>query len=185
MPRNLLVYAVLAILAIATWWLARLSEPDQVEQTVAPEHSPDYFSTGYIKIEMNIDGKPKNKVVADKVIHYSDDNTTELQNPLMTIYKVDAPNWMIQSEIGIVPAGGRDMFLKGKVYINREQAEGVKPIMVNTSNLRVNPEQDYAETDEWAELIMPPNRTTGIGMEANFGTPLRIKLLSNVRGRYE
>jgi lipopolysaccharide export system protein LptC len=185
MQKSHYIYVTLAFLVGLSWWLIRLSEPELPVHAVVSAHSADYFSTGYTKIEMNSSGLPKNKVIADKVVHFSDDDTTELQNPLMTIFKQDGPNWVIRSETGIIPAGGRDMFLNGKVFIHRETAPGIKPMKINTSNLRIKPKQDYAETDEWAELIMPPNRTTGIGMQANFGEPLIIKLLSNVRGKYE
>ena len=185
MTRNIQLYGSLLLLTVVSWWLSQHSGSDDIIVSDAPPNSPDYFSTNYSKIEMDTQGMPLNKVVADKVTHFSDDDTTELINPVMTLFKGDAPPWIIRSETGIVPAGGRDLFLNGKVFIDREKAPGYKRIKVITSNLRVKPEQNYAETDEWTELIMPPNRTTGTGMEANFSEPLRIKLLSGVRGRYE
>lgn len=185
MHKNLYVYAVLMVLAIGSWWFFQASTETSSGAKTEPLRGSDYFSTGYSKIEMDANGIPKNKVIADRVVHYTDNDSTELDNPVMTIYKTDAPDWVIRSETGIVPAGGRDMFLNGKVYIQRAKAKGKKPIIINSSNMRVKPEQDYAETDEWAELIMPPNRTTGVGMQANFGEPLRIKLLTKVRGNYE
>jgi lipopolysaccharide export system protein LptC len=75
--------------------------------------------------------------------------------------------------------------LTGKVNVERAKGEGVNQLIINTSNVRVKPETSYAETDEWAELISPPNVTTGTGMKLVFSNPINIKLLANVRGKYE
>ena len=47
-----------------------------------PAHSPDYFSKGYTKWEMNELGTLKNKLLSDEMIHYSDDGTTHMVNPI-------------------------------------------------------------------------------------------------------
>ena len=185
MPRNFFIYIILVALLVVSWRLMLLSEPTLSDRAAVPEHSPDYFSRGYSKVEMDVNGKPKNRIVADKVMHFSDNDTSELERPVMTLYKPDAAPWIIRSETGTVPAGGRDLYLNGKVNIHRKQMANYKTIIINTSNLHVKPEQEYAETNAWTELIMPPNRTTGIGMQANFGGPLLIKLLADVRGKYE
>jgi lipopolysaccharide export system protein LptC len=75
--------------------------------------------------------------------------------------------------------------LNGKAIINRDKAEGSKELTINTSNLRVKIETSYAETDEWAELLSPPNITTGIGMKMTFVAPVHLELLANVKGKYE
>ena len=178
-------FVLISVVAIVSWWMSRLSVSENVKASVVPAQSPDYFSTDYEKVEMDIEGKLKSKVTADKLMHYSETDIAELENPVITMFKPDAPVWVIRSETGTVPAGGRDVFLNGKVFIDRAKAPGFKEIKIITSNLRVKPEQDYAETDEWADLIMLPGRTSGTGMEVTFSTPIHLKLLANVRGRYE
>ncbi len=178
-------FILISVLAIVSWWMSQLSVSEDVKASVVPAQSPDYFSKGYEKIEMDIEGKLKSKVTADELVHYSDTDIAELDNPVITMYKPDAPVWVIRSETGTVPAGGRDVFLNGKVFIDRAKAPGFNQIKIITSNLRVKPEQDYAETDDWADLIMPPDRTSGTGMKVTFSTPIHLELLANVRGRYE
>lgn len=178
-------FVLISVLAIVSWWMSQLSVSEEIKASVVPAQSPDYFSIGYEKIEMDLEGKLKSKVTADKLTHYSDTDIAELNNPVIIMYKPDAPSWVIRSETGTVPAGGREVFLNGKVFIDRAKAPGFRGIKIITSNLRVQPEQDFAETKEWTDIIMPPDRTSGTGMEVTFSTPIHLKLLANVRGRYE
>jgi lipopolysaccharide export system protein LptC len=178
-------FGLISVFALISWWISQISVSENVKASVVPLKSPDYFSVNYEKIEMDLDGKLKSKVIADKLTHYSDTDVAELDRLVMTMYKPDAPVWVIRSETGSVPAGGREVFLNGKVFIDRAKAPGFREIKIITSNLRVKPDQDYAETDEWADLIMPPDRTSGTGMEVTFSAPIHLKFLANVRGRYE
>jgi lipopolysaccharide export system protein LptC len=134
---------------------------------------------------MNELGRLDNKLISDEIIHYSDDSTTHTVNPLMFFYNEKTPPWIIKSETGILSGDGKDLLLNGKVTINRAKAEGVSQLIINTSMLRVKPESSYAETNEWAELISPPNRTTGTGMKMIFAQPIHLELLANVKGKYE
>lgn len=187
MPENnvgLYIYGVL--FAIVSWWLLQLASVDDEE--IALERPPsliDYFSTGYVKWEMDAEGRLKSQLVADTLTHYSNDGTTHLQRPVMTIMNPHVPPWVIQSETGIISSDRELVLMNGKAVAAREAAPGVKGITINSSNLRVQPEINYAETDEWAELLSPPNRTEGIGMKLYYSSPIRIELISKVRGRYE
>jgi len=52
-------------------------------------------------------------------------------------------------------------------------------------SLRVQPEQNYAETDEYVYAESDDNWVESTGMQAWLKKPMRIKLLAKVRGRYE
>lgn len=179
------IYIYLAVIALLSWWLVKLTGVDEIYHAQIPGHSPDYFSKGYIKWEMSELGTLKTQLLADEMIHYSDDGTTHLVNPTMFFHNEKTPPWVVKSETGILSGDGNDLFLNGKVTISREKAEGVTPLIINTSILKVKPRTSYAETNEWAELISPPNRTTGTGMKVTFIQPIHLQLLSNVKGKYE
>jgi lipopolysaccharide export system protein LptC len=177
-------YPTLIMVAAMSWWLLKLTSQDEFGRIVAPAHSPDYFSKGYTKLEMSELGRPKTKLLADEMIHYSDDSTTQMLKPLMTFYNDTVPPWIIKAETGLMSADGKDLLLGGKVYVDRAAAEGVRELKIYTSTLKVKPEISYAETDAWAELISLPNWTTGIGMKLTFAEPIHLELLSHVKGNY-
>lgn len=175
----------MAGLALMSWWLVKLTGLDEINRTQAPPHSADYFSKGYSKWEMNESGTLKSKLLADQMIHYSDDGTTVMFKPLMYSYDEKSPPWVIQSETGLLSSDGKNLLLTGKVTIDRAKGPGFRPLTIHTSNLRVKPENRYAETDAWAELISPPNKTTGTGMKMVYAQPIHLELLAHVKGNYE
>ncbi|MGR9088634.1 MAG: LPS export ABC transporter periplasmic protein LptC [Gammaproteobacteria bacterium] len=179
------IYFNVAGLALASWLLVKFTGVDMVGTEPVPPHSPDFFSNGYTKREMSDSGRLTNKLTADKMTHYSDDGTTHLSNPLIYFYNVTTPPWRVRSEAGVMSADGKDLFLNGTVRVEREKAEGLRPLTINTSNVKVKPEISYAETGEWAELISGSNRTAGTGMKMVFAEPIRLELLADVKGKYE
>lgn len=184
--QNFKLYFYLSVLALLSWVLVELTGGEMISRlSGASPHSPDYFSTGYTKWEMGTDGREKNKLTADKMTHYQDDGTTHLENPVMVFLNDKTPPWVVKSQSGILSADGKVLQLQGKVSVERAGAPGVKQLIINTSNATVNPDTSYAETKEWAELINPPNITTGIGMKLVFKEPIHIQLLADVKGKYE
>jgi len=178
------VYFVLFFLVISSWFLADIFEIKQVTKVKVVDHSPDYFSTGYYKKEMDIRGLIKSELTAEKMIHYGDDETTHLEKPVMTLYNEDIPPWVIRSETAILEADGDHLQLVGKAVISRAGMKKLRPFKMNTSDLRVKLSTSYAETNQWAEIIDDRNRTEGIGVEIVFIDPVRLKFLSRVKGRY-
>ena len=178
-------YLYVAVIALISWCLTKLTGVVDINHEQAPAHSPDYFSKGYTKWEMNEFGALKKKLLADEMIHYSDDGVTHLVNPVMYFINEKTPPWVVKSETGILSSDGKDLLLNGQVTIDRAKAVGVSPLTINTSILRVKPETSYAETNEWAELISLPNKTTGTGMKLTFIEPVHLQLLANVKGKYE
>ena len=179
------LYLYLAGIALMSWALVNLTGVDEFYHGQVPPHSPDYLSKGYTKWEMNELGTLKSQLLADEMVHYSDDSTTHMVNPVIFFYNEKTPPWIIKSETGILSGDGKDLLLNGKVAIDRAKAEGVSQLTINTSVLKVKPETSYAETNEWAELISPPNKTTGTGMKLTYAQPIHLELLANVKGKYE
>ncbi|MDP2902585.1 MAG: LPS export ABC transporter periplasmic protein LptC [Methylovulum sp.] len=179
----------LAIIALISWILLNLTGLDKANRGSLPAHSPDYYSTGYTKWEMSEIGTLKNKLHADKMTHFSDDHTTLMDKPVFFSFsgkkQVDTPPWIIASETGLLAADGKMLLLSGQVTIDRAGSGSIRPVQIKTSNLKVKPDTSYAETDEWAELISIPNRTTGIGMKLIFMQPIHLELFSHVKGKYE
>lgn len=178
-------YLYLALIAILSWWLVKLTGSSEPGLMPVPPHSPDYFSKGYTKWEMDDSGRQKNKLIADEMKHYSDDGTTHLVKPIMAFYNDKTPPWIVKSETGVLSADGKDLLLYGKVYVDRASAPGVRALSIYTTDLKVKPEISYAETEAWAQLTSLPNWTTGYGMKLTFSEPIHLELLSKVKGNYE
>ena len=178
-------YIFLSFIALLSALIANHTEILQVSKKTSPAHSPDYFSLGYMKWQMNEQGTLKSTLFADKITHYSDDCTSHTIKSIMTFYNDKTPPWVITSETGILSADGKNLQLNGQVKIDRAKFKDHCQLTINTRNMKVKPETSYAETQEWAELINYPNKTTGIGMTMTYIEPIHIEFFSNVKGNYD
>ena len=179
------IYVFLAAVALLSWWLAEYSGLVELGKVKKKGRHPDYFSKGYTQWEMDETGKLKSKLVADEMTHYLGFWATYTKKPVMQFNNKTTPPWVIESATSALSRDGKKLLLNGKVTVNRAKAVGVRQLIINSSNLVVNPETSYAETKAWAELISPPNITTGTGMKLTFKEPIHLELLSKVKGKYE
>lgn len=180
-----IIYAFLIFLAVLSWWLAQNTNLIAPSKVTKLGSNPDYFSKGYTKWEMDQTGQLKSKLMAEKMTHYDDYWATHTVKPIIHFFNEKSPPWVIEAETGLMSQDGKELNLTGKVSVNRAKSESVRQLVINTSDVTVNPETSYAETKAWAELISPPHITTGTGMKLTFKEPIRVELLSNVQGQYE
>ncbi|MDT8407736.1 MAG: LPS export ABC transporter periplasmic protein LptC [Methylococcales bacterium] len=182
------IYVYAAVLALLSFWVARLTVDDAKKSGQSAGHVPDYYSIDYEKWEMDGEGQVKSHLKAAKVTHYQDDNTTHFEQPVMLLYDTAVepkPPWQIQAEQGILSADRKQLLLQGQARIQRAAAGKNRALTINTSDLTVLPDEAYAHTQAWAELLSPPHRTEGIGMKLWYEQPVSIELFANVKGHYE
>jgi lipopolysaccharide export system protein LptC len=183
--RSFILYGLAAALAVGSWWWLQLSAPGEGNVVPVEKHSADYYSSGYQKREMDQYGVLKSEIKAAKMVHYSDDGSVHLHSPELSFFNAKRPPWIIKAESGVLSGGGKELWLHGSVLVSRSAAKGGRSITIKTSEVRVQPKTSDAETMQWAELSSPPDVTTGVGLQLHFSDPIRIKLLSKVRGNYE
>lgn len=185
MGTGLRTYLILAFIALASWWFSGLFSIDEMHAGSSPVNAVDYYAN---KVVMNVTdekGVRKHQLEAASMKHFSDRDVTELQKPVITLYNPEKPPWIIRSDTGMVSPDGERIFFGGDVYIDRESTSSLRPIKVITKNLHVEPEKHYAQTDERAKIISQSDRVSGTGMRVLFQNPIKLTLLSKVRGKYE
>jgi lipopolysaccharide export system protein LptC len=182
--KRITIYVVLVLVTLLSWTILQLNKPEQIIENKKPAHNPDFFSTGYSKLELDENGERKSEILASKLIHYHDDETIELDDPILRTFDVNKLSWEIEADNGWLSGHDDQLLLKGNVIISRGELTGHRVIRVKTNNLRVKTKQNYAETDDEVEIFMPPDKTTGVGMQIYFDEPIHLKLLNKVKGRY-
>ncbi len=173
------IVIVLSLLAIGSAWLLnRLSENGSTEISVL-RHDPDNYMHDLTTLTMNKDGSVKNKLYADYMAHYPDDNTIELINPKLEIFRPGKPPTTITAEKGWVTDDNEVILLSGKTRLIQIDAEGIRELEILTSDVRVLMDQEYAETDKPATIIGKKTTINSTGMKAYIGEN-RLELLNNV-----
>jgi len=176
---------ILILLAIGTWWLALIQEEDIDSIDAKPAHKIDYYLKTFDALEMTLSGNKKQRVRAEYMQHFIDDDSTEMTQPVITMYSPNKPNLHIVSETGYISSDGELMLLNGAVNIKREALETASAIEIDTHNLRVQLKDDFAETDELVEIKSGTSIVKGVGLRAHFRAPINIKILNDVKGTYD
>jgi len=172
-----------ALGALTFWVWQQLDEDDGRAMRTRP-HEPDYYIENMVRNTLDETGALENVLYADVVTHYPDDDSTELSRPRMEIYNGKSDPWYVTAESGWVSSGSEVVLLHGEVEIWREDDDGRREFEVLTTELRLLPKEQYAETDDPATITSATTVTKTIGMRANFAHD-RLELLKQVRTRHE
>lgn len=178
--------AILLLLLAAVgsgWLLQRLQEAER-RGARQQGHDPDYFMEHFTQTTMNEQGQMHHRLNAELMLHFPDDDSTELVRPKLEVYNEAPAPWHVTAEKGWVSANKDVVLLTGEVQIWREGEDGQREVEVITRDLRVLPHERYAETDQAATIRAPGTVYHAVGMRANFNED-RLELLNRVRGRHE
>jgi lipopolysaccharide export system protein LptC len=182
--KTLATNLVLVLLALGSWWAAEWLAPKEETPEQPPPGKIDYYSKQIRRTVMDEAGRPKELLLADTLIHYENDNHTELTRPVMTLYSKNAkpgPPWVIHADSALLPGEGETIYLQGEVLVERGADKRGKTVRIETSDARAQPDHDYAETDEHVRVLSEGDTMTGDGGQVWFGDYLRFKMLSNAR----
>ncbi|MGB5736867.1 MAG: LPS export ABC transporter periplasmic protein LptC [Thiohalocapsa sp.] len=181
--RELITGTLLATIALLAWWYGASNKPETLAPTDA-QRKPDFVVEDLNGVTMDLNGRPARLLATPLLRHYPDDESSELDAPVMTVFNPDAPPWVIGSERGWISAGGDELLLQGPVRAERASAPDLAAMVLVTSELLVLPEADYAETDRFAELERGEDWVTATdGMQIWFGEQMRVKLFGRNRTR--
>lgn len=178
----LLALASVLLGGLSFWWVERLGEQDPAQQLAAADQ-PDYYLEEMTRRIMNRDGALQSVLTAERVTHFPADDTTELSHPHMEIYNGGESPWQVVAERGIVKSDNEVILLQGRVEIWRMDGRGRREYEILTSELRVFPKVQYAETDNAATIKGLNSVTKTRGFRANFEHN-RLELLERVRSRH-
>lgn len=183
MPKPWLIACLTTVLGMASFWLWRQLD-EEGPQSQLHRHEPDYYLIEMVRRTMNREGGLQSVLSAEQVFHYPDDDTTELAHPHMEIYNGGENPWQVVAERGTVKSDNEVIVLHGRVEIWRIDDRGRREYEILTSELRIFPKVQYAETDNAATIKGPSSVTKTRGFRANFEHN-RLELLEQVRSRHE
>jgi lipopolysaccharide export system protein LptC len=169
--RALLTLLAAALLVALGWWLQDLIRPPELSETALPATSPDYYMDVFTLTAMNM-------------AHYPDDDHSDLAEPHLIIFRTDGAPWRLDSDRGRASGDGTLVNLLGAVHMTRARSPTNRPVSIDTRNVLVRPDDNYAETAEPVFMKSEMSRLQGVGMHAYLKVG-RLELLSQVRGLYE
>lgn len=166
MSQRLLWLLGLFIAAALTTWLLRYLGTERAAPGEQVFHDPDYYMEDFSTLTLEEDGRAKNRLKAVYMAHYQDNDTTELLKPAMEIYRVGRLPLYLSAERGWVTDDNNVVVLRGNVRLWEDDAAGKRVLQVDTTEVKVLLENEYAETDQRAVIVSKSSTITGIGMRA-------------------
>src|SRR3990167_1539626 len=160
--------------------------------TVKPTKNParpaattmDAYMEGVVALIMNKQGKPSLKLVTTKMIHYAENDSTDILSPELTIYRPSHQPWFVTSHYAKATQGIDQILFWNKVVIHHPADYSSPATLIKTSSLSVFPEKQFASTQDPITVAQPNMTIRAKGMESDMiaGT---VKLLSQTSGEYE
>ncbi len=177
------VFALLAF-CLLIWQL--IPRDDVTVMSELNLHTPYWFSTQVVVIDMDEEGLPEREFRAEKLLHYANAKTTDILQPVFTIFHPERAPWQLTSDKGRTFHGRHTsdvirLDLWHDVLL--QQIEGNKTTEMRTSTIAVFPEDDFAETDQAVLFSQPGQVLSGVGMRANFAENA-LELFSQVRSEH-
>jgi lipopolysaccharide export system protein LptC len=181
--RRTLILLLVLMAAASGWLLYRLDFSEQLSKPKA-KHDPDYYMENFVQSTMDKEGKLHHRLSADLMVHYPDDDSTELVRPVLEVYNESPTPWHITSDKGWISRNNEIVLLTGKVHMWQDDAAGQRQFDVVTRDVRILPDKQYAETSQPAVMRSPSTEYHCIGVRAYFDQNI-FELLNHVRGRHE
>ncbi len=175
---------LLAAVAAVTVWLDRQVQPTEAASNGKARHDPDYIVDNFTVTRIGPEGAVRYKLNARRMLHYPDDDTTTLDAPKLVNFRGPDVTVTATAKTATLSSNGENAYLNDDVRLVRTPYENHSELTVLTTWLHVIPNDGIAKTDKPVRIYDANTLITSDGLEFNNETHI-LKLLSNVRGRYE
>ncbi len=166
MVQRLLILALLIGAAAGSAWLLNWLSADADRAARADAQAPDYYMEDFTTLTMNQDGKPKNKLSAQRLEHYPYNDVTELLRPRVEFFRENELPIYIDAEKGRLIGDNDNILLSGIVKMWEYDETGSPVLEVSASQVKVSLDEEYAETDNYTTIVTGNAVITGKGMRA-------------------
>ncbi|HSW71427.1 MAG TPA: LPS export ABC transporter periplasmic protein LptC [Gammaproteobacteria bacterium] len=186
--RNLSFFFLLLTALFLSAWSIFIIYYKKSSSTAADLGKPDAFMEEIVATIIDKQGKPSLKIVSPKMIHYLENDSTEISKPLLTLYrnarqpKATKP-WQLSADHARALEGIHQILLWENVVIHHPEDEQDEKTTLLTPTLRVYPDKQFAETADPVTIMQPNTKIHAIGMNADLASGA-VKLLSQTRGEY-
>ena len=147
-------------------------------------HDPDYVADKLLRTRFNAEGSVESTLAAATMIHYPDDDSTELVAPLAVQTKPNEPRLTLTADRGALSQDGEEVFLYGNVLLVRDASADRPETRMRTSFMHMARARSVMRTDREVVISEEDRELSGRGMEYHNDSG-QLFLRERVRGRFE
>ena len=180
------LFPLLMMLALAalSFWLERTVREEEGEHPSLRRHDPDYIVDNLLHTRYNEQGAVESTLAASKMLHYPDDDSTDLIAPRVVQTKPAEPRMTVTADRGTLSQDGEEVFLYGNVLLVRESGPERSESQMRTSFLHLVRARSVVRTDREVVVTEADRVLSARGMEYHNDTQ-ELFLRERVRGRFQ
>lgn len=180
------MFPLLLMLALAglTFWLERTVREEERMHPSQRRHDPDYVIDNLSHTRFNVQGVVESTLAAAKMLHYPDDDSTDLVAPRVVQTKPNEPRVTLTADRGTLSQDGEEVFLYDNVLLVREAGPERSETRMSTSFMHVVQAHSVVRTDRDVVITEENRVLSGRGMEYHNDTK-ELFLRERVRGQFE
>lgn len=143
----LIAIVLLAGVTATSYWYARSLRLPAGVALVRPG-TPDFEADKIVITQFDNEGRAKNKLFAERMLHFGETDDVELLRPRLLSLRPDQPQVEVRAERGRVENAGEKVHLHGQVVVTRAAHAEVPALRVDTTYLLALPDLDRYSTDQ-------------------------------------
>ena len=194
-----LAYMAIIVVVSAAYFIGRTGRgTDEVDDGSSRTPDPGYAATDAQIVETGYDGRELFRVNARLISQQTESGVIDLETLAMDYHPGaqarlpgEAPPtaaesqevWHLTSDRGQVRADGEDVQLTGNVRVTGPAPGSGAPLIMTTSELRINTPTEYIETAAPVRVIWEGHRLDSVGMQADLKAG-KLRLESQVHAEF-
>ena len=171
---------VLTLLAAVSVWLDRVTQQEPVARADKTRHEVDFSADKITLHRFDPTGKVQYILVADSMLHYADDESSELKNPRLNYLNRPEPVW-VESRFASVNKDGTTVVLTDQVLVRRAAHAGKPESTLRTEQMTVWPEDEKMRANKPVTLTKGQTVINAERMESD-NIIGEVRLQGQVRG---
>lgn len=175
---SLLPLLLLTLLAGVTFWLEQSTRIEAGRDGKA-RHDPDFIVEDFQVRRYDIDGRLQHTLVAKKMTHYADDESSDVLTPHLTYHR-QTPT-VVTSRTAWMDKGGEHVRLNDDVRVVRSGSGANPATVMTTTVLHVVPDDELAHTVAPVVIAQGATVMRGTGLKSDNKTQIST-LAGRVRG---
>ena len=181
--RTYITLVLVIIIGIASLWFQEDSKEQVEGLSKTSERFPDYFMENFSVTNMRESGKPSYTLTAKRMQHFNDDDSAELEHPLIE-FSQNGDSYTLQSTRAVYLKQQNLIHLYDDVVIHRKNVQEKSELSIYTDYLKINTATEIAENEHPSRLTTAQSElnTVGLILDNREG---KLILKSQVKGVYK
>ena len=161
----LMALVLLVALVFGTWWAA-----DYAQRAILTDpprkmtHEMDSWTTNFVMLRTDVDGKPINRLEGDRGEHFPDDDSFHVTTPRAVGQQPGNPITIGTATTAIMDQGSKRITMIGNAHVHRQGDANNDPLDAFSERFVILPNDDVVYTDLPARVIKGQSTMHGVGM---------------------